>query len=38
MVTKEDKIGRAISTHEGDEKLIQNFGRKIWRKEITWKT
>jgi hypothetical protein len=24
------------NTHGKNEKYLQNFGRKIWRKEITW--
>jgi hypothetical protein len=29
--------GRACSTHERDEKCIQNFGPKTSNKETTWK-
>jgi hypothetical protein len=33
-----DEMGRTSSTHEGDEKLIQNFDRKTVREEITCQT
>jgi hypothetical protein len=32
---KEDDNGRDISTHEIDEKYMQNFSRTIWREEDT---
>jgi hypothetical protein len=35
---KEDEMGGTYGTHERDEKWIQYFGLKVWRKETTWKT
>jgi hypothetical protein len=35
---KEDKIGRACSMHDKDEKCIQNFGWETLREETAWKT
>jgi hypothetical protein len=30
-------MGEMYSSH-GDEKFVQNFRRKTWRKETTWET
>jgi hypothetical protein len=32
------RIGGSCSMHGRDEKSVQNFGRKTWREEATWKT
>jgi hypothetical protein len=33
-----NKMGRVCSAYAGEERCIQGFGEKTWRKETTWKT
>jgi len=35
---KDNEMGGACSTHERDEKCIENFGRETWSEVITWET
>jgi hypothetical protein len=36
-VIKEREVSGIWSTHEGDEKCLQNFGRQTGGKEVSWK-
>ena len=31
-------VGGACSTHGGEERRVQGFGGKTWRKQTTWET
>jgi hypothetical protein len=35
---KEDEVGEACSMHVSNEKLIQNYFRKMWRDVAIWET
>jgi len=35
---KDDEMDVACSANRRDEKWVQNFSRKTWRVETTWKT
>jgi len=32
-----DETGEPCIVHVGDEKYVQNFSRKNWKEDITWK-